>query len=166
MNLENPIKNYLDLFIITSLNHMCIRSCRVSQPNNKLISNGEQLLNATDLLPITFGIIFSLNPHGKTWTNTQISPRTTDESRNSEVCTIKILLDSGVSALIVRKDVLYKHHKILKDRKNKLYTIAGLFNTTFVIEIIYKLSELNHTAKNLRKMTIDRLIIKSRFDLS
>ena len=53
----NPIKNNLDLFINTSLNHMSIRSCLVSQPKNKLISNSEQLFNATDLLPITFSVI-------------------------------------------------------------------------------------------------------------
>ena len=34
-----PIKNYLDLFINTSLYYMAIRSCLVSQPNNKLILN-------------------------------------------------------------------------------------------------------------------------------
>ena len=41
-----PINNYLDLFINTSLNHMSIRSCLVSQSNNKLISNSEQLITA------------------------------------------------------------------------------------------------------------------------
>ena len=39
--LEKPIKNFLDLFINTSLNHMSVRSRLVSQPNNKLISNSE-----------------------------------------------------------------------------------------------------------------------------
>ena len=47
------INNYLDFFINTSLNHIAIRSCLVSQPKNKLISNGEQSINATDLSPIT-----------------------------------------------------------------------------------------------------------------
>ena len=57
---ENKIKlieNYLDLFINTCLNHISIRSRLISQPNNKLISSSGQLFNATDLLPITFGVI-------------------------------------------------------------------------------------------------------------
>ena len=37
--IAKPIKNYLDLFINTSLNHMSIRSRLVSQPNKKLKSN-------------------------------------------------------------------------------------------------------------------------------
>ena len=52
-----PIKNYLDLFVDTSLNHTSIRSRLVSQSNNKLISNSEQSLSVTDLSPITFGVI-------------------------------------------------------------------------------------------------------------
>ena len=63
--IEKPINNYLDLFINTSLNHMSIRSRLVSQPKTKLISNSEQLFNATELLPITFGVIFPPNPGGK-----------------------------------------------------------------------------------------------------
>ena len=62
LNNENkiakPIKNYLDLFINTSLNHISIRSRLVNQPNIKLKLNSEQLFNATDLSPITFGLIF------------------------------------------------------------------------------------------------------------
>ena len=46
--IREPIKNYLELFINASLNHMCIRYCLVSQPQNKLISNSEQLFYATD----------------------------------------------------------------------------------------------------------------------
>ena len=46
--IAKQIENYLDLFINTSLNHMSIRSCLVSQPKNELISNSEQLFNATD----------------------------------------------------------------------------------------------------------------------
>ena len=48
----------MDLFINTSLNHMSTRSCLVSDPNNKLISNNEQLFNATDLLPIAFNSFY------------------------------------------------------------------------------------------------------------
>ena len=51
------IKTYLDRFINTSLNCISITSSFVNKPNNKLISNSEQLFNAIDLSPITFGII-------------------------------------------------------------------------------------------------------------
>ena len=47
------IKNYLDFFISTSLNHMFIRSHLVCQLKNKLISNNEQLFNAMDLSRIS-----------------------------------------------------------------------------------------------------------------
>ena len=36
-----PTKNYLDLFINTSLNHMSIRPCIISQPINELFLNSE-----------------------------------------------------------------------------------------------------------------------------
>ena len=74
-----PIKNYSDLFINTSLNHMSIRSRLISQPDNKFISNNEQLFNAMDLLPITFGVILPLNLRGKNSINSQIHPVTLDE---------------------------------------------------------------------------------------
>ena len=61
----------MDLFINTSLSHMSIRSRLVSQPKNKLFSNSEQLINAQDLLPITFGVILPPNPRGKISTNSQ-----------------------------------------------------------------------------------------------
>ena len=51
---------------------MSIRSSLVSQPKNKLISNSEQLFNATDLSPIICGIILCLNPRGKNSINSQI----------------------------------------------------------------------------------------------
>ena len=44
---------------------MSIRSRIVSQPRNKSISNSEQLFNALDLSPITFGVILPPNPRGK-----------------------------------------------------------------------------------------------------
>ena len=111
--IAKPIKNYLDLFINTSLNHMSLRSCLVSQPNKKLNLNSEQLFNATDLSPITFGAILPPKLRGKTSTNSQIIPVNSDENKYSKVRTIKILLDSGASASIVRKDVLHKRHQIL-----------------------------------------------------
>ena len=111
INSENkiakPIKNYLDLFTNTCLNHMSIRSSLESQPNNKLISNSEQLFNATDLSPIAFGVILPPDPRGKILTNYQISLGTLDEKKNLKVCTVKILLESGASVSSVRKDVLY-----------------------------------------------------------
>ena len=88
---------------------MSIRSCLISQSNDKLIPNIEQLFNAIDLLPITFGVRLPPNPRSKTLTNSQINPGTLDVNKNSKVHTIKILLDSGASASIVCKDVLYKH---------------------------------------------------------
>ena len=66
-------------FIITSLNHMSTRSCLVSQHKNKLISNNEQLFNATDLSPIISGVILSPNSCGKNQTNSQINPGTNNK---------------------------------------------------------------------------------------
>ena len=149
--IEISIKNYVDLFIYISLNHMSIRSCLVSQLNNnckqlfntmnlspisfgvilppnqrgKISTNlqnnprfsdeNEKLFNATDLSPITFGVILPPNPWVKISTNSQNNPRFSDENENSKVLTIKILLDSGASVYNVRKDVLYKRLKILKN---------------------------------------------------
>ena len=124
--IANTIEIYLDLFINTSLNHMYIRSCLVDQPKNKLNSNNEQLFNATNLSPITFGIILSPNPRGKNTTNSQINPTTTDENKNSKVRTIIILLDSGASASIVRKEVLYECQKFLKIKKINSLQWQGL----------------------------------------
>ena len=70
-----------------------------------------------------------------------------DENKNSKVYIIKILVDSGVSASIICKDILHECHKILKDKKNKWSTMAGTLNTTFVTEIILILPELNHSAE-------------------
>ena len=72
---------------------MSIRYCLVYRPNNKLISDSEQLFNATDLSPVSFGIILSPNPRGKNPANSQINQRTTNENKTSKVSTIKILLD-------------------------------------------------------------------------
>ena len=88
----------MDLFINNSLYHISIRSHLVSQFNNKLISNNEQLFNATDLSIITFCIILSPNPPGKNSTNSQINSGTTDENIYSKLNTIKILLDSDANA--------------------------------------------------------------------
>ena len=97
-NKIKPIKNDLDLFINTRLNHMSIRSRLVSQTNNnESISNNEQSINSTDLSPITSGVIIPPKLRGKISTNSQINPVTLDENKNSKVLTIKILLDSGAS---------------------------------------------------------------------
>ena len=68
-------------------------------------------------MPITFGIILPPNPLSKNPTISKINQETSDENKNSKVRTIKILLDSGASASIVRKDVLFERLKILKDKK-------------------------------------------------
>ena len=119
----------------------------MSQPNKKFISNNEQLFSATDLSPNTFGVISPPKLRSKNSTISQINPVKSDENKNSKLCTIKILLDSGTSALIVRKEVLHERHKILKDKKNIWSTMARTFNTTFVTDIILKLPELNHSAE-------------------
>ena len=75
---------------------MCIRTPLVSQPKNKLISNSEQLFDATDLSPIASVVILTPNPRVKNSTNSQINLRTLNENKNSKVCTIKILLDRAV----------------------------------------------------------------------
>ena len=84
----------------------------------------------------TFGVILPPKLRSKISTNSQINPATLDENRNFKVPTIKILLNSSVSSSIVRKDVWYKRHKILKNKKIKWLTMAGTFNTTFVRELI------------------------------
>ena len=58
-----------------------------------------------ELLPITFGVILPLNPRRKISIDSQINKGTSDENKNSKVRTIKIVLDSGARALIVRKDI-------------------------------------------------------------
>ena len=60
--LEETMKNYLDLFIYSSLNQISIRSHLVSNPNNKLISNSEQFFYSMDLWLITCGVILPANP--------------------------------------------------------------------------------------------------------
>ena len=52
-----PINNCLGAFINTSLKYMFIRSCLVSQPIIKLISNNERKFNSMDLLPIIDALI-------------------------------------------------------------------------------------------------------------
>ena len=120
-NIENKIEktiiNYKDLFINTSLNHMPIRCRLVSQLENKLILNNEQLSSVTDLWPISFSVILSPNPRGKILINSRIDLGTTDENKNSKVRTIEILSNSVTRASIVCKDILYEHHKILKQKK-------------------------------------------------
>ena len=88
--------------------------------------------------PITFGVMLPPNPRGKNSTNSQNNSGTSDENTNSKVCTIKILLDSGASTSIVRKDVLQECHKIFKNKKNKWSTMAGTYKITFITEIILK----------------------------
>ena len=83
-----------------------------------------------------------------------------DEYKNSKVYTIKILKDFGASASIIRKDLFYKRHKILKDKKNKWSAMAGTFNTTFVTKTILKLPELNHSTEIYTKCHLTNELIK------
>ena len=106
----------MDLFNNTSFNFISIRSCLVSQPKNKQISNNAQLFNDKDLLPITFSLILPLNLRNKI-KKSQSNPGTLDENWNFKVHTIKILLDSGASVLIVCKDVMYECHNIFKHKR-------------------------------------------------
>ena len=138
---------------------MSIRSCLVNQPKNKLILNNEQLFNATDISPITFGTILPSYPRGKSATNSQMNPKSTAENKNSKVRAIKILLDSEASALIVYKDILYERHRILKDKKNVWSTMARTFYTIFVIKIILKLPELNHSATIYEKYHLTKELL-------
>ena len=62
---------------------MFIRSRLVSKPYyNKLISNSEQLFNATDLSSITFAVILPPKLWGEISTNSQNNPATSDENIN------------------------------------------------------------------------------------
>ena len=61
-----PIENYFEAFMNKNLNQLSIRSYLISQPINDLNSNDEPKLNSTDLLPITFSLIITLNYTVKT----------------------------------------------------------------------------------------------------
>ena len=69
--------------------------------------------------------------------NSQITPRTTDENKNFKVYNIIILLDSDACASIAHRDVLHKHHQILKDDKKKWCTMKGTFDTTFIMKLTF-----------------------------
>ena len=66
---------------------MTIRSCLVSQPDKKVISNSEQSINSTDLSPITFCVILSPKLRGKISSNFQMNPVKMDENKKSKVRT-------------------------------------------------------------------------------
>ena len=67
--------------------------------------------------PITFGVLLPPKLLGKLATISQITLVKSDLNKNSKVRAIKILLDSGTSASIVRKDVLHKRRKFLKIKR-------------------------------------------------
>ena len=73
IKMRKQINSYLDLFLNIHFKNISFRFCLTSQPNNKLISNNEQILHATDLLPLTFSTISSPTPCGKNLTNSQIN---------------------------------------------------------------------------------------------
>ena len=68
---------------------MSIRSRLVIEPNKNLKLNSEQLFNATDLSPITFGVILPLKLRGKNSTNSQINPVKLDRNKNSTYILLK-----------------------------------------------------------------------------
>ena len=50
-----------------------------------------------------------------------------DEKQNSKkVCTIIIFLDSCASASTLRKDIIEEYQKIIKQKKNKWYTMSPI----------------------------------------
>ena len=104
-------------------------------------------------------MILPSNPCGKNPTNSQINQETADENKYSKARTIKILLDNSASVSIVHKDVLYKHHRVFKDKKNKWSTMAETLNTTFVTEIILELSELNPSAEIYAKCYLNNKLL-------
>ena len=105
---------------------MSIRSHLVSQPKNILLPN----------------------PRDKNLTNSHINPGTTDKNKYSKVRATKILLDSVVNTSIICKDELNECHSILKQKKTKKLTMAGIFNTNSSMELILNLPKINH-AKNI-----------------
>ena len=111
------------------------------------MSNSKLLFNAIALSLIIIGIMLPLNLRSKNAKKSQMNSGTTGGNKNSKVHTVKILLDSGTSTSIVRKDVLHERHKIHKDERNIWSNMARTFNTNFVAEIILKLSELNHSTE-------------------
>ena len=86
----------------------------------------------------------------------QIKP---GDLENSNVHTIKILLDSGASTSIVCREVLDKRHHLIKKKKNKWSTMAGTFNTSYMTSLNLRLQELNHTAEIYAKRHLtDKLL--------
>ena len=81
----------------------------------------------------------------------QFQMKLVNKNKNSKVLTIKTLLDSGANASIVRKDIIHKRHKILKDKKNKWSVMAGTFKITFVTNLILKLPEVNYSTDIYKK---------------
>ena len=100
-------------------------------------------------------------PRGENSTKLQISPGTPDKNLTSikQVSILKPSLDIGASASIVRKDVLHKRHKILKQKKNKWSTMAGTFNTTSTMELEIQLPGLYHTTEIYAKCHLIDMII-------
>ena len=109
-----------------------------------------------DLSPIIFGIILSSKNKVNNLGRSQNNFRSPGE--NTKVHTIKILLDSGASDLIVRKNVLSKYHNILKNKTSNWSTMAGMFNIYYVTNFNLKLSELFLHCGILREMPFNKII--------
>ena len=76
------------------------------------------------------------------------------------------MFNSGASALIGRKYILYERHKNIKDEMNKWSTIAGTFYTTIVIKIISKLPKLNHSIEVYAKCYLTNKLLNYDLILS
>ena len=72
---------------------------------------------------------------------------------------MKDAVDSGASISIVHKNVLHKCHKLIKQRKNTLSSMAGTFNITPTTALELKLLELNFAVEIVVKCNlIDNLL--------
>ena len=114
---------------------MSIRFHLVSQSNNKLISNNEQLFNVMNLPPVICHIIYLQMYVVRTQQILKLIQEL-QMRKKSKVCTVKILLDSGASASNELNEILHERYKILKDKNIKWSNMTGILNTTFVREII------------------------------
>ena len=89
-----------------------------------------------DLVPIVFGTIEQINKS----TVDKVRRKSTDRM-------VKILIDSGASASIIRHSYILKNKLTTKNFTNQWTTMTGTFNTNQIVNINLKLPELNSTAE-------------------
>ena len=130
--LGNEVFTCLDDCINANYNYQSVRSQMGSHRNNLKDKENTHL----DLVPIVFGTI------------EVIIKSTVDKARRKSTDrTVKILLDSGASASIIRHTYVRKNKLATKNVTNQWTTIAGTFNTNQIVNINLKLPELNSTAE-------------------